>query len=111
MAEPVEPTIWTTIAKVAPGFLGAVVAAVYLQRPVNKTEGVVAILAGFFTSVFMTPYIVSLFAPGNVHAYAGIGYGLGMTTVVLLPPLMRRAVELIGQMSLADFLPFLKKKD
>lgn len=111
MSEPTDPGVVATAIKVLPGFLGSVVAAVYLQRPVNKTEGAVAILSGFFTSVFLTPYIVSIFAPGNPHALAGIGYGVGMATVVLLPPLMRRAQEIIAQLTLADFLGLGKKKE
>lgn len=111
MSESTDPGLFATALKVFPGFLGSIVAAVYLQRPVNKTEGVIAILSGGFTSVFVTPYVVSLVAPGNEHAIAGIGYGIGMATVILLPPLMRRAQEIIGQLTLADFLGLGKKKD
>lgn len=113
MSEPThEPTLWQMIMKLLPGFLGSVVAAIYLQRPVNKLEGLVAILSGLFTSVFMTPYVVSVFAPTNQHAIAGIGYGIGLTTVVLLPPIMRRLQELIAEMKLSDFLGLgIKKKD
>lgn len=112
MSDPSQHSGFLEIAsKVAPGFLGSVVAAVYVQRPVNKFEGLVAILSGAFTSVFITPYIVSLIAPGNEHALAGIGYGVGMGTVIVLPPLMRRVVEIVSQLSLADFLGLGKKKE
>ena len=97
MSEPLEPNIVTTITNAIPGFLGAVVAAVYLQRPVNKTEGLISIASGALTAVFVTPIVVSIFAPGNPHAAAGFGYGIGMATVVLLPPIMQRTKELIGR--------------
>lgn len=111
MNETADPGFVATAMKVLPGFLGSVVAAVYLQRPTTKTEGTVAILSGFFTSVFMTPWVVSQVAPGNPHAYAGVGYGIGLCTVMLLPPLMRRAQEIVSQLSLADFLGLGKKKE
>jgi len=95
MSESLEPTILHTISGAAPGFLGAVVAAVYLQRPVNRLEGLISIVSGALTAVFITPVVVSFFAPGNQHATAGFGYGIGMATVVLLPPIMRRTKELI----------------
>lgn len=110
MSEPIDNSIWATAMKVLPGFLGSVVAAIYLQRPTSKTEGLVAILSGAFTAVFVTPYVVSLVAPGNPHAYAGIGYGIGMSTVILLPPIMRRLQELVAQMTISDFLGGIGKK-
>jgi len=111
MSGQTDPGIVDAMVKVLPGFLGSVVAAIYLQRPVNKLEGLISILSGFFTSVFVTPYVVSIFAPGNVHAMAGIGYGIGLTTVVLLPPIIRRAQEVIASLSLADILGVGKKKE
>ena len=105
-----NPSMIELVTKVLPGFLGSVVAAVYLQKPVSKTEGTISILAGFFTSVFLTPYVVSLVAPGNAHAMAGIGYGIGMATVVFLPQAMQRIRELIASATLADFLGLGGKK-
>lgn len=95
MSESLEPSILHTISNAVPGFLGAVVAAVYLQHPASKLEGAISVMSGALTAVFVTPVIVSIFAPGNQHAAAGFGYGIGMATVVLLPPIMRRTKELI----------------
>lgn len=111
MSEPVEANLWSWIVKAAPSFLGAVVAAVYIQRPVSKLEGFIAIFAGFFTAVFVAPYVASVFAPGNPHALSGFSFGIGLFTVTLLPVFIRRLQELIAALQLSDFLGVFKKKE
>ena len=111
MSEPTEANLWTWIVKSAPALLGAVVAAVYIQRPVTKLEGLIAIFAGFVTSVFVAPYAASVFAPDNIHALSGFSFGVGLFTVTLLPPFIRRMQDLISELSWSDIFGFLKKKD
>ena len=109
--DPQNHPLWDSIAKFSPGFFGAVIAAYYVSKPSTKRETITAIAAGTLTSIFLAPYIAELTARESPGAISGIGFAVGMVTVVFVPVAVRKALELINAINwklIGEWLPWKK---
>lgn len=76
------------------GFVGAILSLSFLKGLTRK-EAVVAVLTGFASSVFTTPFVVAYFGlPSDVESRYGVAFLIGLLAMNLIPA-VKAALERI----------------
>ena len=76
------------------GFVGAILSLSFLKGLTRK-EAVVAVLAGFASSVLTTPFVVAYFGlPSDVESRYGVAFLIGLLAMNLIPA-VKAALERI----------------
>lgn len=76
------------------GFVGAILSLSFLKGLTRK-EAVAAVLTGFASSVFTTPFVVAYFGlPGDLESRYGVAFLIGLLAMNLIPA-VKAALERI----------------
>lgn len=85
-----EPTsaagvVFAKFGMVIAGFAGAILSLSFLKG-LNRKQAFAAVLTGFLSSVFTTPFVVAYFGlPGDVESRYGVAFLIGLMAMNLIP--------------------------
>lgn len=99
MADPTQPDLLAELQKMLPGFFGTLVAVLMVQRPRNWSELLASAVSGVATAYFLAPPIAAFMQQSTPEGIAAVGFGTGISAVVVMPSLMRRIQELASRWS------------